>query len=299
MKFFTSLILLSSLVFSADFTVGFAQDTMGNDWRAAQVRQLQEEFKKHKNIKFIYTDGKGISALQVKNIEDLHRRGVDVLISSPMDAKLMTPVIANIYKSGRPVVLLSRTIETKDYTTFIHPDNRDIGKNAAQFIAQKLQQKGKVLILQHVPTSTPGIRRTEGFMEEIKKYKNIEVVGTKVANSLRAEAIIQTEMAIKEGLEFDAIYAQSDSMAIGAIMALEANGIDPKSKIITGIDYIAKARDLIIEGKLDASFVYPTGAKEGAEATLKILEGKSVGQEIVIPTQIITKENALKVKPIF
>lgn len=44
------------------YTVGFAQDTMANDWRAAQVRQLEAAFEKHPEVQFIYTDAKGHTA---------------------------------------------------------------------------------------------------------------------------------------------------------------------------------------------------------------------------------------------
>lgn len=281
------------------FVVGFAQDTMTNDWRVAQVRELEAAFKNDKNIEFVYTDGKGSLPLSVQNIEDLIARPVDVLIASPMDAKAMTPVIESAHQKGIPVVLLSRRIEGEGFTTFIRPENRDIAKKAAQYIAKELKGKGKIFILQHVPTTTPAIHRTESFFEEIKKYPGLEVVSMKVANSLRADAIKMTEEALREGLEFDAIYAQSDSMAVGAIMALKAAGIDPKPLVITGIDYISEARTAILAGELDATFTYPTAATEGAEAVRRILKGQKVPKEQVIDSTMITRDNVRKVEPIF
>lgn len=281
------------------FVVGFAQDTMTNDWRVAQVRELEAAFKNDKNIEFVYTDGKGNLALSVQNIEELIARPVDVLIASPLDAKAMTPVIESAYKKGIPVVLLSRRIEGDGFTTFIHPENRDIAKQAARYIAKELKGKGKIFILQHVPTTTPAIHRTEAFFEEIKKYPGLEVTGMKVANSLRADAIKMTEEALREGLKFDAVYAQSDSMAVGAIMALKAAGVDPKPLVITGIDYISEVRAAIVAGELDASFTYPTAAAEGAEAVRRILRGQKVPKEQVIDSTMVTRENVRKIEPIF
>lgn len=293
-------LFFTSMVFAKDiYTVGFAQDTMGNDWRVAQVREVENGFKDKENIRFFYTDGKSNTAMQIMNIEDMINANVDLIISSPRDAKVMTPVIEKAYKKGIPVVLLSRTIQSEKYTTFIHPKNVLIAKQAANFIAKKLNEKGNILVLQHTPTSTPGIRRTKGFIEEIKKYPDIKIVATKVANSQRSEAIVKVEEAIKEGLKFDAIYAQSDSMAIGAILALKANGIDPKKIIITGIDYISQAAELIKKGELDASYVYPTGGKEGVDIAMKILSGKKVPKEIIIESAEITIDNVKEVKPIF
>lgn len=281
------------------YLVGFAQDTMGNDWRIAQVRSLEREFKKYPFIKFFYTNAKGQTAGQIKDIEDMINMNVDVLVTSPRDAKIMVPVISRAYKKGIPVVLISRRIETDDFTIFIHPDNRQIAKKAAQYIARRLNGKGKVFILQHIPTTTPAIHRTQAFFEEIKKHKGIEIVAMKVANSLRADAIKMTEEALREGLEFDAIYAQSDSMASGARFALKKAGIDPRNIVIVGIDYISEAREAIRKGEQHASFTYPTGGKEGAEFVLKILKGEKVPKEFVIESVPVTKDNVEEVEPIF
>ncbi len=121
----------------------------------------------------------------------------------------------------------------------------------------------------------------------------------KVANSLRADAIKMTEEALREGLEFDAIYAQSDSMASGALLALKKAGRDPGKIIIVGIDYIKEARDAIRKGEQDASFTYPTGGKEGAEWTMKILQGTDVPKEYIIESTTITKDNVDAIEPIF
>lgn len=281
------------------YVVGFAQDTMTNDWRIAQVRELEREFQKYPWIKFFYTDAKGETARQIKDIEDMINLKVDVLITSPRDSTLMTPAIAKAYHKGIPVVLISRGIENEDFTIFIHPDNRQIARQAARYIAQRLQETGKVFILQHIPTTTPGIHRTEAFFDEMQKYPNIEIVGMKVANSLRSDAIRMTEEALQEGLEFDAIYAQSDSMASGARLALKKHGINPKTIIIIGIDYIAEAREAIRAQEQEASFTYPTGGKEGAEFAVKILQGETVPKEYILESIMVTQENIEKVEPIF
>jgi len=292
-------IVLSLQGADGKFLVGFAQDTMGNDWRVAQVKEVEEELKKQQNIEFIYTDANGDFAKQIYDIEELVKKGIDILITSPKNSKAMAPVIKKVYESGIPVILISRGVEGGYYTTFIRPDNKKIGKESAKFIAKELGGKGNVLILQHTPTTTPAIERTEGFLDEIKNYPSIHIVGTKVANSLRSEAILQTENAIKEGLSFDAIYAQSDSMATGARVALKKNGIDPKNIVITGIDYIKESRDAIKNGEQRASFLYQTAGKEGAQAAIDILNKKTVQKEVILETTIITKDNVDEIEPIF
>lgn len=279
--------------------IAFAQDTLANDWRRAQVRELEQALADMPGIKFISSNANGEVARQIKDIEDFVYSDVDVLITSPRNAELMVPVADKVMAKRIPLVLISRSVASDNYTSFIHPDNRKIAGQAARFIAKRLMGKGKVLMLQHIPTTTPAIHRTEGFLEALKEFPGVIVVDTRVANSQRAEAIVQTEQAILEGVKFDAIYAQSDSMAVGAIMALKKNGIDPRGVVITGIDYISEARKLIRSGELAASYTYPTGGREGARVALDILSGKSVDKEIVIESTEVTTDNVEQVEPIF
>ncbi|MCK5335991.1 MAG: substrate-binding domain-containing protein, partial [Gammaproteobacteria bacterium] len=258
--------------------VVFAQDTMGNDWRIAQVRQVEQGLSGYQHVRFAYSDAGGNAAMQIKNIEDHLTTGLDVLITSPQDSLSMTPVIQQAYRSGVPVVLLSRTIITDDYTSFIHADNKAIARKAAMFVVDQLKGKGTVIMLTGVPGATTTQHRSSAFKEVIEQYPDIKLE-TRVANYLRADAIRAMEQVIAENKSIDAIFAQSDSMAIGAIMALKSNGIDPKPVTIVGIDYISEARELIRKGELDVTYLYPTAGKEGAEVVLDIITGKKVKKE--------------------
>ena len=281
------------------YKVGFAQDTMSNDWRRAQANALAAEFKKHANIKFILTDAGGNSAKQIQDIEDLAHQKVDVLITSPRDGVMSTPAIARIYKQGIPVVLVTRSIASNDYTSLVAPDDYMIASNAADYLAKKLSGKGSVLIIRGVPTATTAIARTQGFLDRIKKYPAIKIAAIKDGNYLRGDAVHVTEKALLDGIKFDAIYAQSDSMAVGARLALKKSGISPKDKLIIGIDYIKEAQDAIQSGEQLASFVYPTCAKETAKVVLDILKGKKVPKKITVKSKMITKANVRNITPIF
>ncbi|HEY9163617.1 MAG TPA: substrate-binding domain-containing protein [Magnetovibrio sp.] len=281
------------------FTIGFPQDNMSNDWRRAQVMAVKEVLDQHANVKFIYTDAQGDTAKNIQDIEDMVDQGIDLLMVSPRDAQAMTPVIANVHSRGIPVVLLTRRIIGNSYTTFVSADDAKIAAKAAAYMSETLNGNGNILVLQGVPSATTAIKRTEGFVNEIANHPGMKIVAVKPADYLRAEAIKAVEQALEAGLEFNAIYAQSDSMAAGARLALQATGIDPKSKLIVGIDYIPESREAIRQGLQAASFTYPTASKEAAEAALKILNGESVPKEIEVPSQIVTKDNVEAVDTVF
>jgi len=282
-----------------NFTIGFPQDNMANDWRRAQVMAVKAELSLHPGITFVYSDAQGDTAKNIRDIEDMVDSGIDLLMVSPRDSAAMTPVIAHVRAQGIPVVLLTRRILTDDYTAFVSASDDKIARRAAAYMAEQLNGKGTILVLQGVPTASTAIKRTEGFLAEIAKHENIKVVAVRPANYLRSEAIKVVEQALDEGLSFDAIYAQSDSMASGARLALKAAGIDPKNKLIVGIDYIPEAREAIRSGEQSATFTYPTSGKEGAQLAVKILMGQEVSREIEVPSEMVTQSNVEQIDTVF
>lgn len=281
------------------YVVGFAQDNMSNDWRAAQVNEMKQALANYPHIRFVYTDAKGSSARQVFDMERLAEQGADVIVTSPRNVQAMTPAVAAIHRRGIPVVLLTRRILSEDFTTFIGADDRQIAAQAAREMAKRLGGKGRIVMLRGVPTATTAIARREGFFEALKAFPQMEVVAQPVANYNRVDAIRAMEKLLAEGVVFDAIYAHSDSMAAGARMALKMANVDVKKLMIVGIDYINEAREAIRAGEQSVSFTYPTAGREGAEAVVKIIQGKKVAKEQSVPFTRVTSDNVEHVDTIF
>lgn len=289
----------ASKIRSNKILVGFAQDTLANDWRKAQVQALKSAFSHYPNIRFIYTDGKGSTAKQILDIENLIARGVDILITSPRDSRAMAPVITKVYRQGIPVILLTRTIEGDAYTTFIAPDDAAIARGAAKYIAKELHGRGNIMVLQGVPSASTTIIRTRAFLSALVQYPGLNIVAMKTANYLRSDAITAVEEVLHQGVTFDAIYAQSDSMASGARIALRKAGVDVKQILIVGIDYIREAREAIRSGQQSASYTYPTCAKEAVSAVVDIVAKRKVPKIISVPSKRVTRDNVDSISPIF
>ncbi|HEY0719982.1 MAG TPA: substrate-binding domain-containing protein [Gammaproteobacteria bacterium] len=284
---------------AAPIVVGFSQDTLANDWRQTQARELEQAFATLPGYRLLVTDGMGHTAKQISDIEDLLRLPVDILIASPRDAHTMTPVIAKAHRSGIPVILLTRSIESSDYTTLIAADDASIARAAAHHIASELKGHGDILMLQGVPSASTAEIRTAAFERALKEFPHMHVSARKVGNYLRADALRAVEEVLAAKIPFDAIYAQSDSMASGARLALKKAGIDPARKLIVGIDYIGEAREAIRAGEQNASFLYPTCSREAVAAVKALAQGKSLPKRIVVDSLKITRANVEHVAPIF
>jgi ribose transport system substrate-binding protein len=224
---------------------------------------------------------------------------VDILLASPRDGKAIAPVLARAYRKGIPVVLLTRKVEGNAYTTLVAPDDAAIGRAAAIHLNGLLKGKGSILILQGVPTASTATARTDAFLKELKRHPRLKVAAIKVGNYLRADAIRAMEEVLREGIEFDAIYSQSDSMASGVRLALKGAGLDPRKIPLVGIDYIGEAREAIRGGEQSASFTYPTCAKEAADVVAKLAAGKPVPKRVTVPSRKVTAANVSQIPPIF
>ncbi len=300
MKVLCLLFLFMTLLFSDNNlkTIAFAQDTMANDFRKEQVLEAKREAEKIKNIKFVYSDANGQTSMLIRQIEKFIQDKVDVLIIGTNDEEAVVPVISKAMEQGISVVILDRGVKTENYTSFIHSDNTNIGKMAAEYIVKKLNGKGKVLLFEGLPKADVTYLRTKGFMDEISKYKDIEVI-KRTGNYLRKDAIKETEDLIKNNIAVDAIFSESDSMLSGVRSANEKYGIDSSKVVMIGCDYITEAKNAIIEGTQTASILFPLGGIESIQTAIKIINKEKVEKHINIPTKLVTKENVQIVKPVF
>lgn len=283
---------------ATEYRVGFSQDSSFNKWKAIQKQQVIDAFKKHTNIQLIVKDAEGKIAKQVRDIENFIKDSVDVIITSPKDSKVLSLVLKKAIAKGIKVVLISRTIDSNDYTSFVAPDNYLIGANAAEVLIKKMKSKGTVLMLQGVKGSSTAKEREKGFESISKKYSNIKII-KKRANYLSNDAIKVMEDIYSKNIKFDAIYSHSDSMLIGAREVMKKFKKDTASIPSVSIDYVKETREAIRNGEQFASFLYPTSAKEGVALVVDILEGKTVPKNVVIDTKLITKQNVNKVDPLF
>jgi len=297
--FLISLLLMNTLHGTQKLSViAFAQDNMANDFRKAQVYEVRDEAKKHKNIKFVYSDAKAKTSRLIYQIDNFIKDKVDVIIVGTNDADAVVPVITKAYKSGIHVIILDRGVNSSEYTTFINSDNIKIGSMGAKFIAKELNYKGTVLLFEGLLKADVTKLRTQGFMDEMQKYKDIKII-KRTGNYLRRDAIKEMEKLIKDKVKIDAVFSESDSMLSGVRSAMQRFKQDPSSLITVGCDYTSEAQTEIRKGNQTASIKFPLGGKQALIYAVDLLQGKTLAKHIFIPVELVTKKNVENVAPIF
>lgn len=271
--------------------IGFSQANLGEPWRVAMNAEIAEAAKGHAELEFVYADAQQDNAKQVADVENFLRQKVDLLIISPNEAKPLTPIVKRAFEQQIPVIVLDREIEGDTYTTFIGADNRAIGRAAGEYVGRVLNGTGNVVEIKGLPGSTPARDRSEGFREAIAAFPGIRIIHDPVANWLREEAMTQMEAALSAHETIDLVYAHNDPMAMGAYLAAKAKGRDGAMKFvgIDGLPGLDGGRQAVQDGKLAATFVYPTGGKEAVDIAAKILRGEPVPHRITLSTEQVTK----------
>jgi ribose transport system substrate-binding protein len=275
---------------STKWKIGMSQCNLGEPWRVQMNADVKTAADQMSELKVIFKDAQNDTLKQQAQVEEFISAGVDLLIISPKEAAPLTPVVAQAYKKGIPVIVLDRRVLGDDYTCFIGADNKKIGKAAGKWIVDKLGGKGKVVELKGLMTSTPGQDRNSGFREGIKGV-DIEIVFEADMKWLEPDARKEMESALARFEKIDLVYAHNDPGAHGAYLAAKATGRE-KEMLFVGIDGLPQeGQAYVAQGILSASFEYPTGGKEAIETAIKLLDGETVEKEITLNSRVFTKDN--------
>lgn len=279
------------------YQIGMSQANLAEPYRVRMDDDIRKAAAKIPEFEVTFQDAAQDNAKQVTQVENFVTKQIDLLMISPNEAAPLTEAVKSAYQEGIPVVVLDRKVNTDAYTTFIGADNVDIGRQAGEHYKKTLLPNGgKVLQIKGLSGSTPAAEREKGFKQGIAG-SNIEVVATADGEWERSVGQEKVDALLKSHSDVDAIYSQNDPMAEGARLAAQAAG-RPNLKV-TGIDGLpipAGGIKAVEQGRLQATFLYPTGGEEAVQTAKQILiDCKAPKKEQTLPTQLITKENAAEV----
>jgi len=275
-----------------DKVIGVSLANLTEPWRISMRDEINAEASRYPDLRIVFTDAADSSARQIQDVHTLLASGIDLLIISPNDSEALSPVIAEAYHKI-PVILLDRSVIGFDYTLFIGPDNRLVGKQAGQYVTQLLGTRGgKIVEILGRSGSPPVLDRTIGFGEAIASRPNITIVGTLIGDWLRDKAEDELTAWLSKNGRVDVIFAQNDAMADGARRAAAKLGITGIR--IIGIDGLPGPKggvEMVQRGDLAATFTCPTGGKEAIIYAMDILHHEEgIPKKMILRTSLVTSE---------
>nr|WP_319572468.1 substrate-binding domain-containing protein [uncultured Draconibacterium sp.] len=290
---FVLLFSFFSLSSKEKYKVGFSQCTTGDDWRKSMHREMMIELAFYPDFELVIKDANDNSKQQIRNIRQLLEEKIDLLIVSPNESEPITPIVEEVYNSGIPVIVIDRQIASEAYTAYVGANNYLIGKEAGNYAVKLLNGKGKIVEITGLQGSSPAINRHNGFMEVISQYPDIELVASESGRWNYSDSKTVMQNFIDQKLDFDLVFSHNDRIARAAYEIIEANNIG--KKFILGIDGLLGddgGIEDVIDGKIEATFLYPTGGAEAIQLADKILNKQPFDRINILETVVIDNNNA-------
>ncbi len=180
---------------------------------------------------------------------------MNAIIVSPCDSKSIGTSIKAANDAGIPVFTadIACLAEDAKIITHVASDNIEGGRLAAQAVAQAINGRGKVAIIDH-PEVESVIQRVKGFEEEIANYPDIVVAAKLTGRGMKDQAFRTTEDILQSHPDLAAVFGINDDSALGALAAIEKAGKQGTVKII-GFDAVPEARAAIKDGKIFADVI--------------------------------------------
>lgn len=231
---------------------------------------------------------------QIKTVEDFTTQKVDGIVLAPLDDQALVQPVADAKAAGIPVVVIDSGLKSEDYASFVATDNEKGGQMAGAEMARLLGGKGKVIVLRYQVGSASTDAREKGFLDEIAKSPDIQVV----SQNQYAGATVETAQKASENLlarfksGVDGIYCPNESSTYGMLLVLRDMGWAGKVKFV-GFDASPKLLDGLSKGEIDGLIVQNPRKMgyEGVKAIVATIKKQPVERRIDTGATLVTKAN--------
>ncbi|MBR2822448.1 MAG: ABC transporter substrate-binding protein [Clostridia bacterium] len=282
--------------------LGFSQLGSESSFRIGNTKDIEEQAEAC-GISLMMKNANQKQEKQIADIRSLIAYRVDVIAFSPIVEEGWDTVLTEAKNAGIPVVLVDRTIQTRDdslYAAQIGSDFYREGVMAAEYLIRKADQLGmdrvNIVEIRGTENSTPMKQRQQGFMDTIAGDVRMRVLDSADGDFLRSRgAECMREMLKTHGNQINAVFSHNDEMTIGALPEIEAAGYAPgKDILLISIDGGQDAIDILKEGKINC--IVECTPKLGSvlmETAVKLKNGEAVERVIHPEERIFTDDEDL------
>lgn len=281
------------------YKVGYCINNFNDTFQTYIVDALRAYIKENGGVELLTSDAQEDVVRQQDNVNSLIAKGVDALIVVPVDTSAMEPITKAAQKAGIPLCYVNRNPYSgkedamPDGVYYVGSQEIKAGQMQMENIGEKLGGKGGIAILQGILSNEGAVKRTEGNEEVIKnKYPDVKLLSEQSGEWQRDKAMSITENWITAyGNDLNAILANNDEMALGAVRALQSAG--RKDVLVMGIDGIPDALAAIKAGTMAGSVLQDArGQGEGSIQVIeKALKGEKPDHVDWVDFKLITGDN--------
>ncbi len=230
------------------YTIAFSIPGLNFPFFVHMEQQIRDEAEQIGNIEIVTLDGQDNTTKQVADLEAVIAVGYDGLIVSPRTADALAPVIQQVIDAGIPVMTIDRSVQgVNGLLGHVGADNVIGGEAQGNAILELFPDGAQIIELLGTPGASPAIDRSAGLHNIIDPVESIEVVCQQTGQFARDQGLTVTENCLSSNPDAAAIVAANDDMALGAIEAVQARGLDIP---IIGFDALPEALQAIQDGTL-------------------------------------------------
>ena len=272
--------------------IGLSQCMLDDAWRQAMINDMRIEASNYDDVEIIIKDAQNNNETQIQQIRDLIRQKVDVLIISPYQSEPITAVAEEAYRAGIPTIITDRKVNTDQYTSFVGANNYEIGLAAGNYAANYLPPNAIILEIWGLTQTSPAQERHKGFVDALREREDLsfrKIEGQWLVDTARMEL-----QKLEHPEQIDFVYAHNDMMAIAAREYFMAwDSIRGRELRIIGVDAMAGAGlEAVEDGRINASFLYPTGGEQVIRTAMRIIQGEPVDKFIPLRTAPVDHQSA-------
>lgn len=229
-------------------------------------------------------------AEQIALIDAALAQRPDAIVLVPVHPTAINGAIRKIVAAGVPIIAYINRFTEPGPVTFVGSDDYSVGVRIATYLFRHLGGHGNVVMVEGPADSVTNLERVRGFRNALEAFPQVRFVASICGDYQRETAGHAAAALIRSGTPFDAVLATNDVMALGMIDALDAAG---RKSVVAGVNAIPDAITAIKSGKLLATIDFDA-MKMGAvatEAAFRCIRGESLPPEIILPVQIVDREN--------
>lgn len=297
-------LMLTTAAQAADKKIGATVSSLEFTFIAVMAKGMTDHSGKLPGVKLQLEDAKNDVANQLSQVQNFIASGVDAIIVNAVDTSATQAMTDAAAKAKIPLVYVNRqpiNIDTlPDGQAFVASNEVDSGTLQTKEVCRILKEKGKskganIVVLVGELSNQAAVQRTKDIHDVIATpdCSFMKVVEEQTGGWKRDAGQDIVTNWISKGVKFDAIIANNDDMALGAVNALKKNGISTKEIPVSGIDATQEALKAMQDGDL-AVTVFQDAVGQGAgsiDTALNILAGKKVEKKVYIPFQLVTPAN--------
>jgi len=289
--------VLSSPAFATK--IGVSMDKFDDNFLTVLRNGMADYAKTLPGVTVQIEDAKDDVSKQLSQVQNFIANGVDAIIVNPVDTSATAAITKDAADAGVPLVYVNREPTDVDKlgpkAAFVASNEAESGTLETKQICKLLGGKGNILVIEGQLSNQAAVQRTKDIHEVIATpdCSGIKIVAEQTATWDRTQAQNLMTNWLSKGLKFDAVVSNNDEMAIGAMQAMKAAGIDTKAAIVGGVDATQDALASMKSGDLKVTvFQDAAGQGKGAvDAALALAAGKPVEKKVYIPFLLVTPAN--------